>query len=243
MDRDVIALIPARLGSKRIKRKNVCELNGHPLIAYTIATARRAEVFERVIVSTESEEVAAIARQYGAEVPFLRPHKYATDTSPDIEWVRHSLARLAEMGPLTKYFSILRPTNPFRQPQTIRRAWAALMDDPYADTLRAVEKCHEHPYKMWNIQGGYLEPLFENPYQEATPWHSQPYQALPPVYVQNASLEIAPTHAPLEHGQITGERILAFVTEGYEGFDLNYPQDLIVAQYLMANGLARLPQI
>src|SRR5918993_1224504 len=93
-----VALIPARSGSQRVADKNVRLLAGHPLLAYSVATARAAERFARVSVSTDSDEYAAIARHYGAEVPFLRPARLAGDTSPDIEWLEHTLATLKEGG-------------------------------------------------------------------------------------------------------------------------------------------------
>src|SRR4029078_8854885 len=118
-----IALIPARHGSKRVPGKNTRVLNGHPTLAYTIAPAIESGVFDAVIVSTDSEETAAIARHYGAEVPFLRPAAFASDTSPDIEWVGYTLRELGRRGRQWDAFSLLRPTSPFSTAETIRRAW------------------------------------------------------------------------------------------------------------------------
>src|SRR5688500_4665557 len=140
----VVALIPARVGSKRVPGKNVRVLNGHPLIAYTIAPAIKSGVFDRVIVSTDSEAIAAIATHYGAEVPFLRPVEFAGDTSPDIEWVEYTLKTLCAAGQTYDAFSLLRPTSPFRRPDTLQRAWTAFCADLRVDSLRAVEKCTQH---------------------------------------------------------------------------------------------------
>jgi len=237
-----LALIPARAGSKRVVSKNTRLLAGHPMLAYTIASALDSGVFQRVIVSTDSPEIAEIARQYGAEVPFLRPETLATDQSPDIEWLSHLLLKLRESGETADCFSILRPTSPFRQPETIQRAWQAFVADGSADSLRAIEKCAQHPAKMWQIHGNRMTPIMQNPDPTGTPWHSTPYQSLPPVYVQNASLEIAWCRIPLEQDSIAGENILPFITEGYEGFDINTPEDLIVAEHLIQQGLATLPK-
>src|SRR5688572_29509752 len=106
----VVALVPARAGSKRVKSKNIRLLGAHPLIAYTIAAARASAVFSAIVVSTDSPLIAQVARHYGAEVPFLRPPALAGETSPDIEWVRHALRELAEFGRRYEAFSILRPT-------------------------------------------------------------------------------------------------------------------------------------
>ena len=118
-----MALIPARQGSKRVPGKNVRRLGAHPVLAYTVAPALDSGVFDAVIVSTDSEETAAIARHYGAEVPFLRPAQFAGDTSPDIEWVEYTLAELRRQGRTWDAFSLLRPTSPFRSAATIQRAW------------------------------------------------------------------------------------------------------------------------
>jgi len=116
----IIALIPARSGSKRVKGKNIKSLNGHPLMAYTISAAIESKVFTDIIVSTDSEEYAEIAKYYGASVPFLRPSEYASENSPDIEWVSFTLQRLKQMGKNYSHFSILRPTSPFRKAETIK---------------------------------------------------------------------------------------------------------------------------
>ena len=211
-------------------------------MAYTIAAAVDSGVFESVIVSTDSEEVAAIARHYGADVPFLRPAVFATDTSPDIEWLDYTLSELRRQGRTWDCFSLLRPTSPFRSAETIRRAWARFVRQDGVDSLRAVEKCAQHPGKMWVIRGDRMFPLlpFDNGDQ---PWHSTPYQALPHVYVQNASLEIAWTRVVFDGRTIAGQVMVPFVTEGYEGFDINDPNDWMIAERLIADRAAALPSI
>jgi CMP-N-acetylneuraminic acid synthetase len=238
----VVAFIPARQGSKRVPGKNVRVVNGHPMLAYTIAAAVESGVFDAVIVSTDSEQIAAVARHYGAEVPFLRPADYAGDTSPDIEWLDYTLRELKRQGRAWDAFSLLRPTSPFRTADTIRRAWTRFAAQEGVDSLRAVEKCAQHPGKMWVLRGDRMFPLlpFANGEQ---PWHSTPYQALPPVYVQNASLEIAWTRVVFDRRTIAGDVLVPFLTEGYEGFDINDPTDWMVAERLMAEGLASLPPV
>lgn len=237
-----VALIPARGGSKRVPGKNVRLLQGHPALAYTIAPALESGIFESVIVSTDSEEIADVARHYGAEVPFLRPAAFAGDTSPDIEWLHHALGELERRGRSWDCFSLLRPTSPFRTADTIRRAWGRFAAADGVDSLRAVEKCSQHPGKMWVVRGERMVPLlpFGNGDQ---PWHSTPYQALPPIYVQNASLEIAWTRVVFERRTIAGDVIVPFVTEGYEGFDINDRYDWMVAEQLLAEGAVTLPPV
>jgi CMP-N,N'-diacetyllegionaminic acid synthase len=237
-----VALIPARAGSQRVPQKNVRELAGHPLIAYTIAAARLAEVFDAVVVSTDSEEIAAVAERYGAEVPSLRPEEMATSTSPDIEWLRHTLAELSSSGRTFEVFSLLRPTSPFRGPETIRRAFEQLVAlGEKADSVRAVRPVREHPGKMWVVEGDLMRPLLDQP--DGVPLHSRQFASLPPVYVQDSSLEIAWMRAVDEHDSISGEQLAPFLTEGVEGFSIDYPDDWRLAEELIASGEAELPPV
>jgi N-acylneuraminate cytidylyltransferase len=239
-----IALIPARAGSKRVQHKNIRYLGGHPLIAYTIAAARASGVFQAVLVSTDSPLIAEIATHYGAEIPFLRPEQFATETSPDIEWLAYTVGRLAEADRRFDAFSILRPTSPFRRPDTIRRAWQQFLATPGIDSLRAIEKCAQHPYKMWLVNGDRMTPFVKDrPTDGGPPWHSRQYQALPPVYVQNASLEIAWTRVVTEKQSISGEVLTPFLTQGDEGFDINNMEDWWVAQHMVSSGAGTLPGV
>lgn len=238
----IVALIPARSGSKRVKDKNIRPLAGHPLIAYSICAALDSGVFADVVVSTDSDHYASVARHYGAKVPFMRPPDYAGDTSPDIEWIEHALAELSGSGRGYDCFSILRPTSPFRLPQTIRRAWEVFRAEDGVDSLRAVEKCSQHPGKMWVVRGGRMLPLlpFGPPEQ---PWHSSQYPSLPEIFVQNASLEIAWSRVVSGQRTIAGNTIMPFFTKGYEGFDVNSDYDWSLAEELVRRNEAALPQI
>ena len=237
-----VALIPARSGSKRVVGKNIRPLGGHPLLAYTVSAARDSGVFADVIVSTDAESIAEIARYYGAEVPFLRPRELAGDLSPDIDWVRHSLDTLARARRTWDALSLLRPTSPFRRPDTIRRAWRTFLDAKGADSLRAVEPCRQHPGKMWVVEGDRIVPLLQDGPSDP-PWHSTPYQALPMVLTQNASLEMAWCRTVAETGTIAGDRVVPFYTEGHEGLDLNDARDWWYAEHLLGTGEASLPAV
>lgn len=238
----LIALIPARAGSKRVPHKNIRALAGHPLIAYTIAAAQQSGIFARIVVSTDSSEYADIARHYGAEVPFLRPEKFSGDTSPDIDWVENTLTRLQTKGHSYDCFSILRPTSPFRQAETIQRAWNEFLQADGVDSLRAVEKVKQHPGKMWVVRGNRMTPLLPLSPPEQ-PWHSSQYPSLPEVYVQNASLEIAWTRVVFETRTIAGNVVMPFFTQGHEGVDVNQNFDWLYAEALVERGEATLPRI
>lgn len=237
----VIALIPARAGSTRVKGKNVRPLMGHPLLAYSIAAAQQSGVFDRVVVTTDSEEFAEIARHYGADTPFLRPSELAASTSPDIEWIVHAFDNLEESYDA---FSIVRPTSPFRTGETIKRAWKQFLDIKNIDSIRAVELCHEHPGKMWILDdaGPEMRPLLDI-VDDGVPSYDAQYQALQKVYVQNSSLEIAWTAPVLEHRLRGGRKIAPFLTEEYEGFSIDYEEEWGLAEIIAKNGRGVLPVI
>ena len=151
----LIALIPARSGSKRLKDKNILKLGKKPLIAHTIDYAKKAKIFDKIIVSTDSKKYASLGKKYGAEVPFLRPSKFSTSTSPDYGWVYFTLQKLEDSGCKFTHFFILRPTNPFRDDKTILKAWKKFKRyNP--ESLRAISLCKEHPYKMWSIKNKFM---------------------------------------------------------------------------------------
>ena len=238
----IVGLIPARVGSKRVPNKNVLQLQGHPLLAYTISAALDSGVFEKVIVSTDSDEYAQIALHYGAEVPFLRPNSLAQDSSADIGWVAHALENLALIGFEFEIFSILRPTSPFRNASTIRRAYEEFSSRTDIDSIRAVELCSQHPGKMWRIKGDHLVPLL-SVQPDGLDWFSSPTQSLPEVWVQNASLEIAFSRCVLESESISGSRIAPFKTVFPEGIDINSEFDFAKAKMVVDEGLFSLPEV
>jgi CMP-N-acetylneuraminic acid synthetase len=240
-DPSAVAFVPARSGSERVPQKNVRQLAGHPLLAYAIETALQSDVFERVVVSTDSEEIAEVARWYGADVPFLRPGEYATSTSPDIEWLSFTLEKLPERYEL---FALIRATNPFRGPNAVRRGLDQLLATPEADSLRAIELVKQHPGKTWVLEEGArtMRPLLDQSHLDVT-WHAGQYQALPPVYIQNSALEIAWTRVVAETGSREGGVVAPFFTEGHEGFNVDDEEDWERAERLVASGQATLPTV
>jgi CMP-N,N'-diacetyllegionaminic acid synthase len=236
-----IGLIGARAGSERVPGKNIRRLAGHPLLAYAVATAVQSGVFGRVVVSTDSEQIADVARWYGADVPFMRPAEFATATSPDIEWIRYTLERLPERYDV---FAIVRATNPFRGPAAIRRGLDQLLATPEADSVRAVELVKQHPGKMWELaeDGRTMRPLLDQSHLDVA-WHAGQYQALPRVYVQNSALEIARTRVVTETGTREGRVLAPFLTSGHEGFNVDDEDDWARAEALVASGAVALPTV
>lgn len=253
----MVALIPARAGSKRIVGKNTRLLAGEPLIAWTIRAALESGVFSKVIVSSEDTDTLAAAEEYGAEL-WRRNEAFSTDDAPDICWVREILgnAGLNWWIETPNAFAILRPTSPFRTADTIRRAYKQFRHDE-AHSLRAMQPVKEHPGKMWQVMApGYpAMPLIGIEWpargpgaqsertRDTEPWHSLPTQTLPKVYVQNASLEMAWSYVIPAFGTISGRKVSPFFTEGYEGFDLNTEDDWQEAERLIEQGKVALPSL
>lgn len=232
-DYKLLALIPARSGSKRIKNKNILKLGGKPLMAHSIISAKKSKLFDKIILSTDSKKYAAIGKKFGAEVPFLRPSKYSTSFSPDYEWINYTINKLEKINLKFTHYFILRPTNPFRSEKTIIKAWKKFKTSK-ADSLRAVSICNSHPFKMWFKRGKYIKPLFKKKIKSQPVYNCQ-YQSLPKIYSQNASLEISKTDVLKKYKTITGKKIIPFFSSKIEGLDINYKEDLLKAKKIIKN--------
>ena len=230
-DRDLTVVIPARAGSKRCVDKNVRLLGGKPLISWTMDAARAANVRE-IIVSSNHDVIMRMALCYGENVLLhLRRQEHATDDASDFSWV-YDLRQMIR----TDYFCILRPTSPFRTASTIRRAFAQLVGSR-AHSVRAIERVtYPHPAKMWTLEPGtkLMQPVLRGSHPDGTYYHSSPTQSLPPVYMQNASLEMAQTWVIEGTKTISGYHIAPFLTEGLEGFDINTEEDFAEAERIVA---------
>ena len=228
----IVALIPARSGSKRVPNKNLRILGKSPLIAHTILPAIQSGIFSRIIVSTDSGECASVARNYGAEIPGLRPESMAKDESPDFEWVNHAITNWLITDDV-EFIAILRPTSPFRTAETLIDAYNVIQSNDWADSLRAIRKVSEHPAKMWvRTENSRILPFFPINI-DGIPGHSTPYQSLPEYWVQNASLEMARLSAVIKSRTISGGDILGYEMPGIEGFDINTELDLTYANILL----------
>lgn len=217
IDHTCVALIPARGGSKSVPKKNIRELQNYPLIAYSIAAAKLAENIERVIVSTDSEEIAAIARQYGAEVPFLRPAEYAQDNSPDIDVVKHAIEWLYDSEEkIPEYFVHLRPTTPIRNPAHIDEAICQIKKDCGATSLRSGSLCVHPPYKWFKQDGTYLKPLMDGMTCDEA---NMPRQDFPAVYIPNGYVDIIKTDFVIKTDLLHGDRMLCYSTEEVPDID------------------------
>jgi N-acylneuraminate cytidylyltransferase len=233
---EVLALIPARSGSKAVPGKNLRELLGRPLIAYSIEHGLQCRLVTRVIVTTDSAKIAEVAQTYGAEVPFLRPIEFAGDLSCDIDFHRHALEWLQEHeGYKPRFVVNLRPTHPVRRPETIARAIEAFAAAPEADSLRSMRLAMQTPYKMWRIgDNGFATPVAT--LEGMAEPHNMPRQVLPMVYWQDCYVDITRPEVILEKGSTTGHLILPFLIDE-ETVDIDREDEVSVAERL----LSRLP--
>ncbi|MBI4436398.1 MAG: acylneuraminate cytidylyltransferase family protein [Candidatus Omnitrophica bacterium] len=229
---EILCLILARGGSKGIPRKNIRLLAGKPLIAYSIECAKQSELIRRVIVSTEDEEIARIAEQYGAEVPFRRPKELAEDLTPDLPVFEHALRWLEEKeGYRPDLVVDLRPTGPLRKASTVDQAIRLLMEHPEADSLRSVIWPSQTPYKMWRVNPeGYLEKLLT--LEGLTEPYNMPRQILPEIFWQNGYIDIVRPKIILEENLMSGKKILPFIIkEDY--IEIDYEESFLKAEKIV----------
>lgn len=234
-----VAIIPARAGSKRVPGKNIRLLGGHPLIAYSIVAATESQVFDRVLVSTDSDEIAEIARNYGAEVPGLRPAELAEDSAHDIGFLRQAMEDWVP-GSSDQLWGIVRPTSPLRSAMTLRDAHHKLVMATWADSVRSLRPVEEHPGKMWRVDSVTLEAstLLEQPGA-----FNGPMSQLEQVYIQASSFEIVRREAVLQYDSIAGKRVLAYVMPENESIDINSEADWDALQRAIAANPSLLPDI
>jgi CMP-N,N'-diacetyllegionaminic acid synthase len=208
----VYAAIPARGGSKGVPKKNIKLLAGFPLIAYSIAAGFMSRLIDRVIVSTDSPEIAEVARMYGAEVPFLRPAELAGDTSRDRDWVLHLLNWLQEAeGSVPDYLVHLRPTTPLRHPAIIDDAIGAMLADPSATALRSAHEAPETPFKWFTRSDqGYFQAFA--PADAPPGFANWPRQLLPKVFIPDGYVDVLKTSYMLAAEEIHGDRIFGYVS-------------------------------
>ncbi len=209
---NIVAIIPARGGSKGVLGKNIKTLGGHPLIAYSIIACRICGKIDRTVVSTDSEEIAQISKTYGAEVPFMRPKELAGDLSGDIEFVLHAINWFVEHeGRSPELLVHIRPTTPLRESTVMENAISAILNSGEATSLRSVHELPEAPEKMFRINSqGYLTGIFpDDPRPE---YYNLPRQAFATAYHPNGYVDIIRTDYVKKNNRLHGPRILGFVT-------------------------------
>ena len=235
---EILALIPARGGSKGIPRKNIRSFAGYPLIAWSIAAAKQSEFVTRVIVSTDDEEIASVARECGAETPFLRPAELAQDQTTDLPVFEHALQWLKENEDYQPEITIqLRPTSPIRPKGMVDHAIRILLEHDDADCVRGVVPAGQNPFKMWRFSGEDkpLNPLLEVP-GLAEPYNA-PRQILPPVYWQTGHIDAIRGSTITNKKSLTGDVIYPLVIDPRYTVDIDNLSDWAKYEALAKGGL------
>ncbi len=235
---DILALIPARGGSKGIPRKNIRNFAGYPLIAWSIAAAKQSKRVTRVIVSTDDEEIAAVAREWGAETPFLRPVDLAQDATTDLPVFEHTLKWLEEIESYHPEIVVqLRPTSPIRPVNMLDDAIEILLNHKDADCVRGVVPAAQNPFKMWrfNGEGKPLNPLLE--VEGIAEPYNAPRQILPPVYWQTGHVDAIRTSTIAQKKSLTGDVIYPLVIDPVYTVDIDTLPDWAKYEALVYSGL------
>ena len=225
--KSIWAIIPARGGSKSIPKKNIMNIKGYPLIAYSIAAAKLSKKIDRIIVTTDSEEMAEVAKKYGAEAPFIRPAKIAQDRSTDKEFFDHAIAWFKKHEKkVPDYFVHLRPTTPLRDPKNIAAAIEHMLSHPQANAMRSGHKIEIVPQKFFGLDGEYFVGLF--PDDKRPDYHNMPRQSFAPTYKPDGYVDMLRPSFITKSGRIHGNRLLAFLTP--ETVDIDYVSDLMAVK-------------
>ena len=233
---EVLAIIPARGGSKSIPHKNIRSFAGHPLITYSILAGLDAKTVTRTLISTDDEEIARISREYGAEVPFIRPAKYSQDNTLDLPVFQHALNWLAaEQNYHPDVVVQLRPTSPVRPRNCVDDAVKILLDHPQADSVRGVVVAGQNPYKMWHINPeGKLAPVIKVKGVEEA--YNVPRQELPNVFWQTGHIDAIRPNVILEKNSMSGRNIWPLVIDPLYTVDIDTLLDWENAERLVKYG-------
>lgn len=228
----ILAIIPARGGSKGIPGKNIVELNGKPLIAYTILEAQKIIEFGRILVSTDSEKIKIISEKFGVEVPFLRPSHLADDHSRTVDSVIDVLETLEScFNEQYDYVCLLQPTSPLRTAADIKSCLKLAYEADGESVVSLVRVEEPHPYKMKRIENGAVKPFIPGTHS------SVPRQELPPAYELNGAVYIAQLEMLIRHKSFFSKNTIPYIMPAERSVNINHHQDLILAKALISKKL------
>ena len=227
----ILAIIPARGGSKGIKLKNLSKINGKPLVAFSIEHSLASKLINRTIVSTDHEEIAKVSEEYGAEIPIFRSKELAGDNILDLPVFEHMLTYLKEEENYEPEIVVhLRPTSPYRKAEWIDSAIKLLIENTSADSIRSVSEPSQHPYRVFEIKNKYLFPLMHER-------HPEPYllrrQDLPKMYYYNCVIDVTKPSTIFNKKSMTGDKMLPYIMKPEDSLDIDKPMDLEFAKYFL----------
>lgn len=237
---NIFGIIPARGGSKGVPRKNIKDLCGKPLIAWTIEEMKKSQYIDRLIVSTEDEEIAEIARKHVGEVPFLRPVELAQDTSTDLEFFEHALSWLKENEGYVPDICLRLPTtSPLRRVQDVDAGIKKLVETPEADGLRPMAQPDRHPYRMFKVSADpkFIEPFLSEEVTGMRNAPSMPRQGYPVVYAQTGAFDAFRTSTVLEQHSTVGKKLTYTLMSLEDSVNIDFPTDFSIAEAFMKRRL------
>ena len=219
---EILTIIPARSGSKSLPKKNILELKGKPLLCHSIDYSLKSKLVSTTIVSTDSQSIADIAKNYGASVPFIRPDEFAQDDTRDYPVIRHALDFFEAQGQIFDLYILLRPTSPMRRPGLIEKAIEIIMNNSMATSVRSMARIKEHPYRSWKQNSdGSVSGFIDDPKEP----FNIPRQDLPPLYFQTGDIEVI-RRETLISGSVSGNYVYPLIIKHEEMIDIDNESDL-----------------
>ncbi len=231
----ILAIVPARGGSKSVPRKNIAEIGGKPLLAYTVQEALKVSAVTDLVVSTDDEEIGAVARSLGAQVPFLRPAELATDNAQSAPMLKHCLLHMEKLyGALYDAVLMLQPTTPLRRAHHIERAISMMVASPCDSVVSVVSVEGNHPFRMKRLIGDRLINYIEQGFEDM-----RPRQVLPAVYIRNGAIYLSRRDVVAKQDRIVGEHCLGFEMPPEESINIDDRLDFKMAEFLLQERAAK----
>lgn len=237
--RNIVAVIPARSGSKGVRDKNIKEILGRPLMAYSIKAALQSKLIDRVIITTNSKKYADTAISFGAEAPFLRPEEISQDESTDIEFFQHLIEWMKKNEDyVPDYFVHLRPTTPLRDPKIIDDAISRFIDSHFT-SLRSVHKMSESAYKAFEIEDMVLHRIFN----QGTDLDQSNFarQSYPKTYDANGYVDIVRSSLIFEKNLLHGNKVLPYITEASS--EIDEKGDIEKVKYILQKNINKIDEL
>lgn len=225
----VLAIIPAREGSKGVKNKNIKSLNGKPLILYTIEEAKKSDQIDKIVVSTDSTEIADLSKIHGVEVPFIRPKKLSTDSSLTYDVVKHCLEYYKSNGDHFDIILLLQPTTPFRTVETINKSVKILKNKSvYTSVVSVVDVEGNHPFRMKEIKDNYLINYIDQGFENMNPRNE-----LPKVYIRSGAIYAILTKNFYEEQSLVSNLCSPIILDKIETINIDSPLDFEFCEFIL----------
>ena len=228
---NVLCVIPARGGSKSIKKKNIAKLNGKPLIAYTILEAQKVFPKENIVVSTDDKEIASVSKKYGCDIFFKRPKKLASDNAKSYEVILHSLNFMENLNnKLYDKILMLQPTSPLRKSSHIIKSLKIINERNVDSVVSIVNVNGYHPYRMKIIKNNFLKNYIDQGFEDM-----RPRQLLPNIFIRNGAIYLNKRKVIINEKQLVGKKVKPLIMKDFESINIDSVNDLYLAESILKN--------